>query len=56
MYYSLCKFYDKPTEETEPRDHVNLDSKALTAWATVIINKVLRVDINSPPSTEKEWE
>jgi len=46
----------KQSENTEPSDHVNLDPKALSDWATAIINKAPFVDLNSPPSTGKEWE
>ena len=45
----------KPNEHTKPRDHVNLDLKALSDWTAAIINKVPGIDIESPPSG-KEWE
>ena len=45
----------KPNEQATPRDHINLDPKALSEWATAIVNQVPGVDINFPPSG-KEWE
>ena len=45
----------KPSDEAKPRDHINLDPKALSDWATAIVNKAPFVDIESPPSG-KEWD
>ena len=46
----------KPNEEIEPRDHINLDLKALSNWATAIVTKAPDVDIESPlPKKERKW-
>jgi len=49
------KFYYKQYDEVPPSDHADLDPKALSDWATAIVNNAHFVDIDYPPHGP-EWD
>src|SRR5437667_7913927 len=49
------KFCYKRQDEITASEHAKLDPKALSDWATAIVNKTHFVDINNPPHGS-EWD
>jgi len=49
------KFCYKQYDEVPPSDHADLDPKALSDWATAIVNNAHFVDIDYPPRGP-EWD
>jgi len=49
------KFCYKQYDEVPPSDHADLDPKALSDWATAIVNKAHFVDLDHPPRGP-EWD